>query len=60
MEDHKNAELNYSYFYILGLVFGALTALVISGSVLWTILGGIMGLLFAAFFVNALVKDREV
>ena len=60
MENHKNVEANYSLFYILGLVFGVLTAWVISESVLWTMLGAIIGLLFAAFFVNALVKDREV
>jgi len=60
MENHKNVEANYSLFYILGLVFGVLTAWVISESVLWTVLGAIIGLLFAAFFVNALVKDREV
>lgn len=60
MENHNTAETNYSLYYILGLVFGILTAWVISESVLWTLLGAIIGLLFAAFFVNALVKDREV
>jgi hypothetical protein len=60
MKQQHTPDLDYSLFYILSLICGVLTAWVISGSVLWTILGAILGLLFAAFFVNALVKDREV
>jgi hypothetical protein len=60
MKQYHTPNLDYSYFYILSLICGILTAWVISGSVLWTILGAILGLLFAAFFVNALVKDSEV
>ncbi|NEU09278.1 hypothetical protein GZH53_13215 [Flavihumibacter sp. R14] len=60
MKQHHTPDIDYTYFYILALVCGILTAWVISGSVLWTILGAILGLLFAAFFVNALVKDSEV
>jgi len=60
MKQFHTPNLDYSYFYILSLICGILTAWVISESVLWTILGAILGLLFAAFFVNALVKDSEV
>jgi hypothetical protein len=60
MENHDTTETNYSLYYILSLITGILTAWVISESVLWTLLGAVIGLLFAAFFVNALVKDREV
>lgn len=60
MENHNNPEVNYSPFYILAAVFGVLTAWVITGSILYVLLGAVLGLLAAAFFVNVLVKDREV
>ena len=50
---------SYNLYFILGLVFGALTALAISDSVFWSVIGGLIGLLFASFYVNALVKDRS-
>ena len=59
MSNPTEAKNNDSLYYILALIFGMLTAWVISGSVLWTIAGGIIGLLFAAFYLNALVKDRD-
>ena len=59
MSNTTETKNNDSIYYILALIFGNLTAWVISGSVLYTILGGIIGLLFAAFYVNALVKDRD-
>ena len=59
MSNTTETKNNDSIYYILALIFGMLTAWVISGSVLYTILGGIIGLLFAAFYLNALVKDRD-
>ena len=58
--NHNNLETNYSWYYILGAIFGILTAWIISESVIWTLSGAIIGLVFAAFFVNTLVRDREV
>ena len=60
MENTNNTETNYSFFYILAVVFGILTAWVVTGSIWYVLLGAFLGLLTAAFFVNVLVKDREV
>lgn len=49
---------DYSIFFVLGAIFGALTGYAITDLVLYAILGGIIGSVFASFFVNALVKDR--
>ena len=48
-----------SLYYLLGLIFGILTAIVSRAPFLWVIGGGIIGLLFAAFFLNYLVKGRH-
>lgn len=53
-------ETNNSWYYILALIFGILTALVTTGSIAWAILGAILGLLTAGFYVNVLVEKREV
>jgi hypothetical protein len=50
---------DYSLYYILSLIAFALTGMIITGSIVCTILYAVIGLLFAAFFVNALVKDRD-
>ena len=60
MEERKSPVLDYSYFYILGVIGGILTAWIFSNSILYLLLGAVLGWLLAAFFVNALVKDREV
>ncbi len=52
-------EKNNSPYFILALIFGMLTAWVISESILWVLLGGVIGLLTAAFYVNVLVEKRE-
>jgi len=53
-------EKNNSWYYILALIFGILTGWVVSASVLWAIIGGVIGLLVAGFYVNVLVEKREV
>jgi succinate-acetate transporter protein len=58
IKEENNTSFDWVY-YILGLVFGILTAAVISGSFGWSILGGIIGFISAAFFLNVLVKDRK-
>ena len=60
MEEHNSSELDYSYFYILAVICGALTAWIFSSAILYIVAGAIAGWLLAAFFVNVLVKDREV
>ncbi|MEO8794689.1 MAG: hypothetical protein ABI390_04425 [Daejeonella sp.] len=61
MENHEAQETkNYSLFYILAVICGILTAWVVTGNILFVLLGAILGLLTAGFFVNVLVKNREV
>lgn len=55
--DNKNS-FDWVY-YVLGLFFGILTAAIISGSFGWSILGGIIGFIISAIFLNTLVKDRK-
>lgn len=52
-------EKNNSWYFILALIFGVLTAWVFAKSVLWAILGGIIGLIVAALYINFLVEKRE-
>jgi len=54
----NNTSFDWVY-YVLGLFFGTLTAAIISGHFLWSVLGGIIGFIFAAIFLNGIVKDRE-
>ena len=57
MENHETT--NYSLFYILAVICGILTAWIVDGTILYILLGAILGLLSAGFFVNVLVKNRE-
>ncbi len=59
MENHK-ATKNYSSYYLIpGLICGILTGWVISGSVCYTVLGAVLGLLTAAFWMNVIVNKGE-
>lgn len=53
-------ETNNSWYYILAIIFGVLTALVTTGSIAWALAGAILGLLMALVYVNVLVEKREV
>ncbi|PTQ99925.1 hypothetical protein C8P68_102755 [Mucilaginibacter yixingensis] len=60
MKNHKKEEENYdSLFYIIGLLAGMFTGAVIEKGFTWVVVGGVMGLLTAAFFLNVLVKGSE-
>lgn len=58
MIKEDNNSLDWVY-YVLGLFFGILTAAIITGSFGWSILGGIIGFIFGAVFLNGIVKGRE-
>lgn len=49
-----------SLYFILAAIFGILTAWIVTGSFGWIIVGAILGLLTAGFYVNVLAKDRGV
>lgn len=58
IKEQNNDNFDWVY-YVLGLVFGILTAAIISGSFGWSILGGIIGFIFGAVFLNGIVKGRQ-
>ena len=59
MSTPSESSQDYSLYYILAFVAFAITGFIATGSVLCSALISVIGLLFAAFFVNALVKDRD-
>ncbi|WP_299502083.1 hypothetical protein [Mucilaginibacter sp.] len=61
MKHHPKAEkenLDYVY-YLVGILSGLFVGVVIAVSITWVIVGGILGFLSAAFFVNVLAKSSE-
>lgn len=46
-------------YYVMGLFFGILTAVIVSGSFGAAVLGGIIGFIFGAIFLNGIVKGRQ-
>lgn len=58
MIKEDNNSLDWVY-YVLGLFFGILIAAIITGSFGWSLLGGFIGFIFGAVFLNGIVKDRQ-
>jgi hypothetical protein len=59
-EDHNSEVENYnSYYLIPALIVGILTGCVLMGTVLFAILGGILGLLFGIFWINVIAVSSE-
>jgi hypothetical protein len=55
---HKEEDKSYDYvYYLVGLVCGLFTGAVIGVGFVWIPVGGVMGLLTAAFFVNVLARS---
>ncbi|TCC93836.1 hypothetical protein EZ428_03440 [Pedobacter frigiditerrae] len=46
-------------WYVIGLLTGMLAVLAVTTSFGYVVLGGILGLIFAAVFLNKIVKGRE-
>jgi len=60
MKHHTNEEENLDYvYYLVGLVCGLFVGFIIDKSFIWIPVGGVLGLLSAAFFLNIMVKDRQ-
>jgi hypothetical protein len=56
----KEEEKSYDFvYYVLGLVTGVFTGAILDVGMIWALVGGVLGLLSAAFFLNVLVKGRE-
>lgn len=46
-------------WYIMGILTGMLAVFAVTTSVGWILLGGIIGLIFGAVFLNKIVKGRH-
>ena len=59
MENHKATPNYNSYYLIPALICGMLTGWIVTGSIGYTVLGAILGLLTAGFWANVVVKNGE-
>lgn len=59
MENHKATKSYSSYYLIPALIAGILTGWIVTGSVGYTILGGVLGLLTAGFWMNVVMNNGE-
>ena len=59
MKHHTTEEKSYDYlYYLVALVTGLFVGGIIDKGLGWILVGGVLGLLSAAFFVNVMVKGR--
>jgi hypothetical protein len=61
--EHKKEEeeKNYDFvYYLVGIGSGLFTGAILQVGMFWALVGGLLGLLTAAFYVNVLTKGREV
>ncbi|MDN3580608.1 hypothetical protein [Mucilaginibacter flavus] len=59
MSNHEEEKDNLDFvFYIVALLSGAFVGLVIDKGFTWVVVGGVLGLLTAAAFLNILVRGR--
>jgi hypothetical protein len=57
---HQEENKNYDFiYYLVAVVCGMFTGAVIDKGLVWVVVGAVLGLLTAAFYVNILVKGRE-
>ncbi len=59
IEEHSTGKNINSYFYLLGAIFGGLTGVIAQEGFLGAVVGALVGLLFAGFFVSVLLKGRQ-
>jgi uncharacterized membrane protein YeaQ/YmgE (transglycosylase-associated protein family) len=59
MTHHQEEEKNYDFlFYLVGLVSGIFAGVVINNGFILIPVLGLVGLLFAGFFLNTMVRGR--
>jgi F0F1-type ATP synthase assembly protein I len=60
MKHHHKKEENLDYvYYLVGLLSGLFVGFIIDRGFTWIPVGGVLGLLTAAFFLNVLAKTSE-
>jgi hypothetical protein len=58
--EQQEETTNYnSLYYLVGLLTGLFIGVVIDLGITWTLSLGVVGLLFAAFFLSVFVRGRE-
>ena len=55
-EEAKNFDFLY---YIIGLVTGVFTGAILDVGMIWALVGGVLGLLSTALFLQIFVRGRE-
>jgi len=60
MKHHGEEEVaSYDYlYYIVGILSGMFVGLILDKGLIWILILGLFGILFAAFFLNVLVKGH--
>jgi hypothetical protein len=59
-QHHETEEENYDFiYYLVGLLSGLFTGVILESSFIWIPILGIFGLLFTAFFLQLLVKNSD-
>jgi hypothetical protein len=59
MKHQEEVKDNLDYiYYLVALVSGAFVGTIIDKGFTWIVVGGVLGLLTAAFFLNVLVRGR--
>jgi hypothetical protein len=57
---HKEEAENFDYvYYLVGLVCGLFVGFIIDKGFTWIPVGGVLGLLTAAFFLQVMVKKEQ-
>jgi hypothetical protein len=57
---NEEEKKNYDYlYYVVGLLTGLFIGAIIDKGFTWIFVGGVLGLLTAALFLQVLVKGRE-
>jgi uncharacterized membrane protein len=61
-EQHEEQEeaKNFDFlFYVIGLATGVFTGAILDVGLIWVLVGGVLGLLSTALFLQIFVKGRE-
>ncbi|WP_295716460.1 hypothetical protein [Mucilaginibacter sp.] len=59
MKHHEEEKENLDYiYYLVALVSGMFVGAIIDKGYTWIFVGGVLGLLTAAFFLNVMVRGR--
>lgn len=59
MEEQGKKNKDAAIYVVLAVICGIATAWVVTGSFLWILVGAVLGLLTAGFFVNVILKSKE-